>query len=927
MIKTFCKFPCLNHEYLYWNGTCSTTCALPLTYTISKGRYFCKFPCTSPQYLQWDGQCVASCSFPLIPRPEAGNNYCDYPCNSSYYLYWNGSCMESCDFPLRTRINGPAKLCDYPCEPLVEYLYWNGTCSSKCPYPLVPEEEGTPTRQYCKYPCQEGEYLYSNGSCKTSCNLPLLSREESYFKYCDYPCDFSGGVQYLYWNSSCLNMCETPLQIRVENSYIFCEFPCPSNEYLNWDGTCNPTCEAPLVSHTEGNGFYMRRFCQHKCDPKYLYWNGQCSENCYPPLKTQIKKAGTKTSLFCLPPCEDSSNYYYLDTKTCKNECLSPSYVIDPHSSYPLCLVFNQTDEGWFVRNILTAPQESGTVTLVMLVKLMQYIRYIDIPMSPRLQKLTMSKNRNLIFSWFGWSMSNEMQISFRNYSLPFTFQKHGFSSNFLVSFWEDFTTIAVVVFIAILFTILENVSKIFAWEFWSNFFERLRSLTRWNFALILFGMIIDDLVLFSSFQFRTIGDDRRVSILFTVFSFLGSVLGIGLSAIFCAWIAFLVIKAQVLCKSQREEEEEESQNEEPSQDLITFYVKWQDFQVLFRGFNTSSLYTHLFYVIYILRVCCLPMLIASYFYPFPLVQAILQVVLSLAILAYIIVMNPLQNRLSHAQLVICEGIVLIMNFCMLVLVLLHREGVQLTSTSVVLLGDVIIFGNFSVNLMTLLFLFIKITTQARHIHKVIKMQYIKDRTAWLQLLAIFFQQIGMGFEEISGRDLSNLDPSDNVFKVKPRSRSFTKDNEGLDSGNKMEDVSPQNKEEFDVRETSYGEFPYERSEAKKVKTSFKNSRADLSMNDSNLNLNNDVSMRSRGYESASSRRFLVSKELKGKNFHTDEVNEFERTQENLSPVIKEQRLGSMPKKSFAAKTEDFRLQSDLNEELPAVSYNIPIEK
>jgi len=887
-IRNFCIFPCQTFEYIYWNGTCSDTCAVPLTYTIFKGRYFCHFQCSIVQYLQYDGQCVSTCNFPLVPRLEAGNNYCDYPCLNQRFLYWNGSCLDSCNFPFKITENGPAKFCNYPCNPMSEYLYWNGTCGSECNFPLIPREEGNPTRQFCSYSCQQGEYLYPNGSCLTSCEMPLRSREESKMKYCDYPCDFSTGPKYLYWNSSCLGSCGAPLQIRIENSFIFCEFTCDSNEYLNWDGTCSSTCQTPLTSYTEGTGYYLRKFCNHTCYPEYLYWNGQCYNNCSFPLKTQVKTSSTKTSLFCLPPCEDISEFYFPDTKTCHENCPSPSYMNDSQSIYPNCLKVIEEDEGWFIRHILTTPQESGTVSPVMLVKMMQYVRYIDIPLSPRMQKLAMSKNRNLIFYIFGWPMSEEMEVTFQNQSLPETFQKHGFSSHFLVNFWEDFTTVFIVISVAILFTILENIFKILSWDFLGDFFERLRSLTRWNFALILFALIIDDLILYSAFQFQTIGGDHRDATLFTAFSFIGSVLGIILSVAFFAGIAILVNHAQIICQTWNEENE----NEEPSQDFIKFYIKWQDFQVLFRGFNTDTIMSHSFYLIYVLRVCCIPMLIATCFYHFPFAQSIMQASLSLLTIAYILLTNPLKNKLSRAQLMINECIILMMNLCMVALASLHQAEVKLSDTSVVLLGDIVIFGNFSINVNTLLFLFIKVMTEASVIHRSIKMQYIKDRTTWLQLIAIVFQQIGMGFEEISARDLCHLDPTDNTFHIKPQEK-YDDEEVRFDSEKTLNNEYPQTRENVGESVTYEENYPnYSVDTHKKIKPSMRSPRQDLTIY-SNYNPNLDNSVRnSIENDVFSSKKHLMSNKSQGNIFNIDESNNWERNQDmHLHPNLKESEL------------------------------------
>ncbi len=124
----------------------------------------------------------------------------------------------------------------------------------------------------------------------------------------------------------------------------------------------------------------------------------------------------------------------YEDSQTCKASCESP-YIIDTSHSFNRCLSPETTEaESWFVRNILTAPSEQGAVTLVNVVKMMQWIRYFDIKMPPRLQKFVLSQGRSFLSLKIGWTMSETDQENYVESSLPAVFQRHGYPSSFLVN-------------------------------------------------------------------------------------------------------------------------------------------------------------------------------------------------------------------------------------------------------------------------------------------------------------------------------------------------------------------------------------------------------------------------------------------------------------------------------------------------------------
>jgi len=98
---------------------------------------------------------------------------------------------------------------------------------------------------------------------------------------------------------------------------------------------------------------------------------------------------------------------------------------------------------------------------------------------------------------------------------------------------------------------------------------------------------------------------------------------------------------------------------------------------------------------------------------------------------------------------IIGESIILMGNFCAFLLACLLDSGLDYSTQSLVILADIVIFSNFAFNGMLVLFFMIKLIVEGKKIFKNIKDTSIKEAIAWLDLLTVWFQQGGMGFEEI----------------------------------------------------------------------------------------------------------------------------------------------------------------------------------
>ena len=206
--------------------------------------------------------------------------------------------------------------------------------------------------------------------------------------------------------------------------------------------------------------------------------------------------------------------------------------------------------------------------------------------------------------------------------------------------------------------------------------FRRLQILTQWNYLLILAGTSTVDIVLFASLQWRVAHPDSSFSSLSSQFA----LVMMGVIAVLMCGITYLVTRWR----------EVHSQDEAVAVDERNiFLAQWNKCQILFRGYSLKSRLTSSFYLIYTVRFF-LPMLIAVYGYPAPLLQVLSYLAISIAILAYILLTNPLENALNYVQLVVLEVMILIINICLVALTFLSSAGMVHTSMAI-LLGDVVI--------------------------------------------------------------------------------------------------------------------------------------------------------------------------------------------------------------------------------------------
>jgi len=700
-----CNKPCQTGEYRYWNNSCLATCPTPLLSLIFEETLICNQPCNTDEYLNWNNICVGSCPSPLISSISNNNvALCNKPCENDEYLYSDGSCLSSCPSPYISSNTSGVALCNEACQSN-EYLYWNGACNPTCLSPLAPSS--TSQGLFCNKPCEHFDYLYEDNSCKASCPTPYLTSSDGEVSLCKKACEEN---QFLDWNNICIASCSAPLVSSTTNGINFCNKPCQNNEFLYPDGLCLSTCSPPYISSSYSNV----DLCQAPCSSasQFLYPDGSCQARCPAPL---ISSTITNSIKRCSSPCSNPSDYYYNANNTCGASCSSPG-TIQTVEFLQVCLtpLTSSTNQGGLTNDdiksvdqakgttnaagaaatvgvtasSLISSQSSGAITLISLIKMLEYIRYMKINYPPKLEYMMSSQNSDPISLNINVNLPESIENKFPDYPLPGKFGKYDLFSSFILNYWQELFTL--VVLLLVLAAVMALASKAKDVKYVGTYSTKIRDMIKWNFFLIIFCGNVDSVGVFSSLEFRT-----------SSFNSFASVFG----TLMCVFINLLVLYLMLIIPYIIYSLRRARRKVLPGGEILQSgeYNAKADSQrfalcgVLFMNFKKSSVFKHSCMFFILLRVYLFNMII-GYLFEYPLTQAILITTMSFLMLGYFSISRPYLNPLELIKILTYETIIAVVNISVLILAIMDHKGIE-NKDSRRQLGEVIIISNMIFNL------------------------------------------------------------------------------------------------------------------------------------------------------------------------------------------------------------------------------------
>ena len=755
-----CNKPCNSGSYFYSsNSSCLSTCSSPFVQTNKSNVSFCEWLCSTNQYLLWNGTCNTTCMSPFLSANMSGGLMCNKPCDTGkYFLPVNNTCSTICNSPFILANKSNISMCVWPCY-TGHYLLWNGTCNTTCTSPLTTRTatEGL----YCEKPCPSGSYFFpGNSSCKSSCNSPFAHNTTLNVDLCVWPCK---NGYYLLPNGSCTPTCNTPYQKITAPEGKYCNLPCSTSQYILLNGSCSNTCSTPFLSTIQDS----RQFCINPClSTQTLYYNGSCISTCDFPHYSQPEL----DSNVCLHPCQNTSHYYYEDLLTCQPACNS-TYLSKTNGDVKICssslssgtvgtgtagtgtastgTAGTGTEETSKIIQVIVAERKITKIELMMLsatsftqvmcisiaavAKMLQYIRYMNVNYSPRLLQMFKQTQDTTLSINFGLPLAESIEERFTKYPLPTNFERYNLHSSFFINYWNTFSTILIVLAVIVISLIVlrfsRKTSKV------HSFFSQVTLVTKWDYILMVICSNYDDIILFSSLEFRTI----HINSFSNAMSFLACI-AINIAAV------FILCKTVYIIQDLRTKRKQMHDTHKTSESHTEHHARWKDYYILFEGFKTKDFVQQAFIFVYLLRVCLFHLII-SYMINFPFIQAILITSLNVFTLLYLIIQRPFKEKYDLLHIVINESTLLVVNVC--VVILCSLEALQIESISQnFFLCDIIIITNLVFNTLALGLIAAEIIHVLIKVVKTIREQKAKGVKSITMILEIFLKGDGMGGEE-----------------------------------------------------------------------------------------------------------------------------------------------------------------------------------
>lgn len=253
--------------------------------------------------------------------------------------------------------------------------------------------------------------------------------------------------------------------------------------------------------------------------------------------------------------------------------------------------------QGVSEESALNAPLEAGTATFLVLAKTTQFVRYINMNMPPRLKLLATSRGREILSLRYGFQMPASMQKDFTRADLPPVYEMLDLHSNFLVNYWQELTSLGIILAIAFVFLISELCIQNRGKESLQKVFKVIRILTAWNFCFILLATSLGDIIIYSYLQFSTYSAVSN-----------GSLTGFGLGVCIVVILIMLIFLIEIIRLVKQTYAYKRGLLKEG---VTPFYtVRWDGCRVAYDGFYSRRVLNRNFFFIYTIRLG-LPSLIA----------------------------------------------------------------------------------------------------------------------------------------------------------------------------------------------------------------------------------------------------------------------------------------------------------------------------
>ncbi len=521
---------------------------------------------------------------------------------------------------------------------------------------------------------------------------------------------------------------------------------CAPGLWLNNDGTCTPNCDLPPTFQKVVGDF---KSCRTECRiSEYVFPDGECHATC----KYSLPTVSLNGIIFCTNPCTISSDFYY-ESGECKSECPNHGNPLNYHTIKICSFSLSESDAN-YVENVIKVLESTGKsvsigmlvtsflasgnaelLTFSALVKMLEYIRFMDILYPPRLQKLLLANGNSLSFNFFSGIPESVTEV-FEAYPVPYRFQEYNIHSSFIVNTWEGMLTLGTILAIIFLSHFITWITKK-EW-FIHSFFYRIKIITKWDLFIILLCVNLDGISVYTSLLLRNISQSSSfLFILDVLICFLMNGIGI----VFMAKIFYVGIK--IYKEKFKTREISQSTPESLKQQSNK---KWKTWLVIFRNFKNDHFLQQSFMFLFLLRIIFFDLVI-GYLFKHPMAQAIIITLMSGCMIIYLIIYKPYVAKSNLFVLFTHEMIIAAVNISVLFLAIMDANGIQ-AHIHRARIGNAIIILNIIFNMIALAFFVYETFVRLIKVYKLIRSTKVKDFGFWRKIIFVFSEQQGLELED-----------------------------------------------------------------------------------------------------------------------------------------------------------------------------------
>jgi len=135
--------------------------------------------------------------------------------------------------------------------------------------------------------------------------------------------------------------------------------------------------------------------------------------------------------------------------------------------------------------------------------------------------------------------------------------------------------------------------------------------------------------------------------------------------------------------------------------------------------------------------------MIIGYFFAYPLAQAIIINIMSIALISYLAIKKPYKRPFDVIKLIINESIIALVNINVLVLAIMDKSGAELTDFRA-RLGDIVIIANVMFNVLAVVFIVAEVIIRVITVYHIMKKSKAKGRAFWMKAFLSLFEQDGL---------------------------------------------------------------------------------------------------------------------------------------------------------------------------------------